>query len=417
MANWLASYNQRMNWKEKIQELLVILAVVFSSLNLFLKWQINSAYLNGIFSDYLIPKFWLAEIFVLVLIISFSVGQLHKIKIKLNLTSVLFLILFIFQFFTPKPLNSFLWLIKAFELIVFSVLIVKQSRLLNAFKYGVLFALILQIFIANLQFIYQSNLLPYRFLGESQLTNFINISRAQLAEKLQILPYGTTAHPNILAGLLAVGLVYVFETETKNNKQIKKPWLLLGLLAITCQTIFLTQAYGAIGVLVFYFVLKNWSFLYPKVGTKLFKLGTIIAILFSPLILVKLATEFPLLSLQRRIFLNAQAVLAWQNQPVFGTGLNSFLYAIKPQSSDEIARFIQPVHNVFLLWLAETGFLGIMFLVSLRKKIREWWNSHSLIAFSVLPLFLLDHYLLTQWLGGMIIVTIYLMPSDKNKNS
>ncbi len=78
------------------------------------------------------------------------------------------------------------------------------------------------------------------------------------------------------------------------------------------------------------------------------------------------------LSLARRAWLNHAALQIFIQQPLVGTGLNLFTTQIKSTlPSQELVRFAQPAHHLGLLWLAETGFRGVLANVSyanFRKK-------------------------------------------------
>jgi hypothetical protein len=82
------------------------------------------------------------------------------------------------------------------------------------------------------------------------------------------------------------------------------------------------------------------------------------------------------------------------NYPVFGIGLNNFVPAMAGNLTIGPSRFLQPVHNIFLLVLSETGLTGLIGLFVLivypmtrLKNLLPW----LIIIF----LGLFDHYFLT----------------------
>jgi hypothetical protein len=74
-------------------------------------------------------------------------------------------------------------------------------------------------------------------------------------------------------------------------------------------------------------------------------------------------------------------------------------------NAGELIRFIQPTHNVPLLLLAETGLLGGVSMYLLAKKYLLKTDPAWLVLLAVLVS--LDHYLVTQWVGGVLLVLIF----------
>ncbi len=155
-------------------------------------------------------------------------------------------------------------------------------------------------------------------------------------------------------------------------------------------------------------------------------------------------------SFSKRIFFNEVAWKMFLSNPTFGVGLNSFTAKIEDFSSSmsiiwpDAIRFLQPAHHVGLLLLAETGVLGILTLItgtvvmsdaitkafqkdSLRHNKIELEDSnlhqvksdnlgseinssrslnfHRVLFLLVfLPLISLDHYILTQQIGLLILL-------------
>ena len=87
-----------------------------------------------------------------------------------------------------------------------------------------------------------------------------------------------------------------------------------------------------------------------------------------------------------------------KDHPLLGVGLNNF--TVRMSEYGEVsgwARFLQPVHNVYLLIAAETGILGlILFLCLLFSVFRLLWRSKNylfLISLSQISfLCFVDHY-------------------------
>ena len=98
-------------------------------------------------------------------------------------------------------------------------------------------SLALQSFLAYFQFFWQKNFLAYQFLGESNLNNFAGISHAYVFGREMVLAYGSTAHPNILAGFIVLFSI-LLEQKSQNfilsmkKRVIFKLFLLINLINI-----------------------------------------------------------------------------------------------------------------------------------------------------------------------------------------
>ncbi|MDQ5951862.1 MAG: hypothetical protein QG639_1143, partial [Patescibacteria group bacterium] len=208
----------------------------------------------------------------------------------------------------------------------------------------------------------------------------------------RLLSYGTTAHPNILAG--TVVLMYLWILAKNKNLYFKLLLLPVSIL------LFLTQSWSAsialaIGVLILY---------KPKIASVNI-LRTILWIsLVIPFVIpfINLGDQQP--SISRRVGLMDIALNMVESHPLIGVGLNNFTAVMEEYgSSQEFVRFIQPVHNSFWLYIAETGVVGIIFFWRLSKKYLRHCSLRPL-ALSLIPILSLDHYLTTNQTGILILV-------------
>lgn len=389
----------------KLLSLLIAAAVFLAPINLFLKWGEAQAYVGGIFTDYLVNKFWIGEIPVLLVILFWLPGKIHgpikkiQLFLKKNTWLILaFLLLIIRQFFSPIPAVSLWSLSKLIELGLFAWCLTDLWPRIShkLFQLALLLTILFQAGIASLQFFRQQPLFEYQVLGETQLTGSINIARSIFRTGEKILPYGTTAHPNILAGSLVI--LTMLWLKLRDQRRENFTWQALVFVTIISWTLFLTQSYSAIIALAVFFIfqslpkIKHWA---PWLAG-----GGIIAI---PLMLFFMPLRLQSESLLRRNFLNTQAIAVITKNPLDGVGLSAFSTTLKTPAANqaELVRFVQPVHNVFLLLLTETGWLGlgIFFLTVKHFKNTEHW--YWLVA--LIPLLSLDHYLVTQWAGMMML--------------
>ncbi|MCL5090714.1 MAG: hypothetical protein M1514_01755, partial [Patescibacteria group bacterium] len=98
-----------------------------------------------------------------------------------------------------------------------------------------------------------------------------------------------------------------------------------------------------------------------------------------------------------------------------GVGLNNFIPAAADQLLVGPSRFLQPVHNIFLLQLSETGLLGLLGLLGLISLPiwilikRRNFAAKFLIAVWVIIFFLglFDHYFLTLPQGYRLLFLVW----------
>ncbi len=412
---WFDQIYSRINRRlPQLKTFLLALLVFFLPTNLFIKFFENSSYVNGLQIDYLLVKFYLSDILIL-LLLSTQLFNFVKNKKKLfwskkNLLNLgLITIFFIRQILTHKPLAAVYYLVKLGEmcwlfnflkqnLILFKNKLIKQSFLATIF---------FQSSLALYQFLNQKPLYGFCFLGETQLNNFYGIAKANFAGSEKILPYATTAHPNILAGVIVIyTLIYLH--LYKNQL-----WLKSILLSLTGLIIYLTQSWSAgllllMGLLII--ITKN-KFLWLKnlKRQKLLWLSIISATLLATLSINQLAViNSQELSLTRRAALQKAAWAMFKYHPFLGVGLNNFTANLNNYTQGHLLdTFVQPVHHLPLLVLAENGLLGLSLLSALFKLNRPRNLNHKkLIKISLifLPLILLDHYLLTNQVGLLLAV-------------
>jgi O-antigen ligase len=107
------------------------------------------------------------------------------------------------------------------------------------------------------------------------------------------------------------------------------------------------------------------------------------------------------LSFLRRAELNWIALEMLKDHSLLGVGLNNFTVAMDNYGKvSGWTRFLQPVHNVYLLVVTETGLIGlIVFLCLLFSIFRLLWEKKNYLLFvSMVQIALLcsvDHYFFT----------------------
>jgi O-antigen ligase len=404
----------------KIYTFLICSIVFLIPSNLFLRLNTSSAYVNGLLVDYLIPKLYLSDIFILILLLLWLIKVINNKK-KLVLKSsqlyplsILVSLIVVRQIFTPYPLAAAWYLFKLIEIGLLVWFLSTHKKLLkkSIIYFTLIFTILFQSSLALWQFLTQRSLLGFTFFGEPNLSNSIGLVKDIWWNTGRVLPYATTAHPNILGGVLAIFnltlIKLVLSTEKKWLKVLTSLTIILATLVIV-----LTQSISAILTLIIGSILitrKKIDF------TMSLFCGTIFFILTPLLIGLAAAHLKNDDSLTRRAYLQTAALNITLDKPILGSGLNQFTARVEEYSDNqEIVRFVQPVHHVGLLWLTETGLLGILLIWALNKKLRI--KKIVLPLLILLPIATLDHYLLTQQTGLLLFIFATLFVSDRHFTS
>ena len=122
-------------------------------------------------------------------------------------------------------------------------------------------------------------------------------------------------------------------------------------------------------------------------------------------------TKFSEESFVQREYLIKQSIGMFIKNPMFGVGINNFYNNL--EKTKEKTLFIQPVHNIFLLVLSETGLVGVIYFLiifykSLKREVfKDWENRDILLIPALIVLGMFDHYFLTVQQGQIMILLIF----------
>jgi O-antigen ligase len=211
--------------------------------------------------------------------------------------------------------------------------------------------------------------------------------------------YATFPHPNVLGGFLSVTIPLILFQLPDKKKIFYITTIVLGIIALVLT--FSRSAWVAAALGGVYIIFKNKKRLF-----------------FSVLLVVALTIffigntfGFQDESVVVREQLNAAALSMARASPVIGNGLGNFLVQLPGHLVSRQIYFLQPVHNIYLLMLSETGIIGFaLFLWVVWKAAKNIFHNFSLSHVSflmVLLLGLVDHYPLTLQ-QGQLMFTIFL---------
>jgi len=401
----------------------ILLIYFFVPINWAFHFIFKWAYIKGLLIDYLIPSVHFLDIVIALLILYliyrgvFLNNAWRQNKILISIAALLFFTFFSSSFLSLYPPSSIYLLSRYTLYFIFLILYLGSTKKYFSNKMASILVLIPLYFESALgivQYIKQSSIFGYIFLGETTFNPSLpGILLDSLYGSVKVPPYGTFPHPNVLAFFLGFGVLLYL-----GNKK----WSLKDIFAIAIPLIvlLLTQSLVSIVGLITSLV---WGFLAKRITSKRILFTTIflamtVLVYFS--FNLKLLERINILSdsVERRVLLNNASIAMVKQKPLYGFGLNTFTVFLE----DKIAsvglrqRFVQPVHNIYLLSASESGIISAIFLLALLFYLLFAFRL-SIFAFIIFVSFF-DHYLLTLPQGNaLFLLTVLLSASRIKKDS
>ncbi len=278
----------------------------------------------------------------------------------------------------------------------------------------IVFSAITQSFFAIGQF-WSGGSLGFNLLGESYLGGeVLGLARIYLGENLFLRAYGTLPHPNVLGGFQLFAFSVVLYDFLKNKKIFSSKTYPLIFFSFLPGLILSFSRSATVGLLL----MLAGTILFVKKKNFWIKsgFGIMVSILLIPLLFVIFAFSSRGLVdgsiwKSESVVLRAELIKAnWErlvSQPIFGRGWGAGPGELSAFSDFPFYFFEkQPVHNIFVLVLADLGAIGgILFFLILFWSLVHSFRSNRLIALTTvifLSIGLLDHYLLTLPIGNFI---------------
>ena len=310
---------------------------------------------------------------------------------------------------------------------------IQIARVVGLLSIGV----ICESFLAIWQFINQGSIGGiFYFFGERMFSGMTpGIANASINGSLLLRPYGTFSHPNVLAGYLLCSMVLIlFVSRNVLLEKIFLPFFNISYrfftraaLLLGTSGLLLSMSRVAIVIwLAFLFILflsqvKTLFLRQSKlwIASFIVVISLLVAGFLNTPIAQRLAqSSFSEEAVVERVALSQASVALFYLHPFLGVGFGNFLPSLvtvqKPLAG---AAYLQPVHNIFLFLLVETGLVGLgLFLFFLGKTYKQLLSTiqqdeeaHSLHrAFLVtltvaLILGSADHYFLTLQQGQLFL--------------
>lgn len=397
-----AGKNSPVSFNIKINRLLVFLFVLLLPTQLGRHFFLPFSYLSGVRIDYLAPTLYLTDILAILLIIN----NLKTVYLFLKQKKILFILglLLINIFFSLSTFVSVFQWIRILEWLSLFAIFKNLAKKFKADQtaFFLLLGGFFELFLCLLQLVNKHSIQGlFYFFGERYMTlSMPGIAKASFRGIEILRPYGTFSHPNSMAGFYL--LIYFF---VLTNKKIKHVFLKYFLLLVSTILVFLS--FSKIAILTLIFLSATYQLLMTKNKCRL----CFIAKIFSLMIIgaVFISAQNDPFSLEKRITLMGNALEILIKHPLTGVGIGSYLVAQNQFPIKYSYFFLQPVHNIFLLFMAEAGivisiFAGLTIVSWIKKNKKNIALMVILLAVFITGSF--DHYWLT--LQQNILLMVYL---------
>ncbi len=401
--------------KMKLHQKIFWLLVLLLPVQLGRHFWPDFSFVLGLKIDYLSPTIYLTDLLILGLLLSWIWACRAKLSARIFISWLkrnwwvvaVFVYLFLNAFLALNQGAAFYKLIKIIEFTLLGYYLAKNRYSLSHLYLPLSIAVVYSSLMALFQFFKQGSLNGiFWWLGERTFDlNTPGIAKAIINGHLLLRSYATFSHPNALAGFLLLALILTIPLVKKF-----KLWAwLYGFLVGLAIVFSFSRSVWFIGLLLLFVLIIK------KIKTIKLHSFKIKALIFS-LIFLFFALSFYLFTLAsqfstneaffQRTQLMKASFLMIKDYPLAGIGLNNFIvYLPNYWSLTGFTYWLQPVHNLYLLVISETGWLGLLiflwflfltyqriFLKNLKKKKR------GLLGVALSLVFLLgffDHYWLT----------------------
>lgn len=365
---------------------------------------LDHSYVLGLPIDYRAATIYFSDIVIVLFLVFALVENSRKLKeifahFRQYCLAILifniYLVVSSILFSTSKEASYFFTL----KVFIFSALSIFCANTLrnkevrgNSLKV-ITFSLLWQSLLIIGQFALQGSL-GLNFLGERTFdSSTVLIAHSEILGRQLLRPYGTFPHPNVAGAYLSISLIILSGFLVSKLSPQKIFAILSAVLAIL-----LTYSKSAFLVLYFGLLLSGRG---ARRLLALLSIGAIIA----AAILTQIST-YQVASVAERLLLSQAALDIALKNPFFGVGSSNFILELSKLNLFSLSetRLLQPVHNVFLLILAENGVIGLMLFITLLLVVTRKLQGRAKTAiFLGMLLYLsVDHFLWTLQQGQLI---------------
>lgn len=380
--------------------------------------------------DYLSPTIYFTDILIVLTLIfwwSESLLKRHPVfylpawkSVGIGIAAIIFI--FVNIYFSQRPQIAIYKWIKVIEYLCLAWYIVRSRVTIATVFLPISIAVAFSSLLAILQFIFQHSLGGIFWLfGERTLSldtpgvaRFTVCLPSEYSCRLVLRPYATFSHPNVLGGFIAMTLPYLIYGSL-HKKANYLSFIIVIVVALTGLFVTFSRSAWFAGLLIggaaYYMVWKK-IIIGSFVNRVIRHLGPLLFICFFVITLVLFFPSVTDESVVIRQELQQASIVIWQRSPITGVGLGNFLVTLPNVFSVRAGNFLQPVHNIYMLWLAETGLMGVfgimLIFCMLCKPLfatGRSQNEHVLLLLPIIGICLLgfvDHYPVTLQQGQLL---------------
>lgn len=366
------------------------------------------SFLSGIRIDYLAPAVYLTDILAGMLVVLHAPAAVRLLKEKRLLW--VGVIVLISAVMSLNILIGMYRVLKSLEVLLVGAVLFNYARknpqllariAVPAFLIGASFELLLVI----MQIVQKASIQGvFYWFGERAMTlSTPDVARASLAGKLFLRPYGTFSHPNSLAGFYL--LVYVFFLTWTHAKTFFR---MRGALLAICMLLILLSfsktaiiTFAALNLLIFMNVLIKGKCKICGISRALTLV--VLAWIFS-------SSQGDPLSIEKRLWLVDSAFQIISSNVLLGVGPGNYLIAQHAFPIPYPTFFLQPVHNIVLLFIAELGVVGGGAIIALLYKPFVWLIQQRMFQYCFAVVFItgmMDHYWLTLQQNVLLVPAVF----------
>lgn len=410
--------------------------VLFSLFILLIPWQtrwiIYGRGMGGHLWQYGLISLYVSAIILFLAGLFFALSHKKEMHFSKNkFLYFLFAYAIVVSLFSPLPAVSFYYLFLIYSAALFAYLV----RFLP--KFAVFRMLLASGMIQGLLAIYQlliQRVVGNKWLGIAEhLPANLGTAVVQVGDQRLLRAYGSLPHPNILGGFLFVAIfvgIYLWINVYKRSE--KKGWdqpfkkkyladfafIITGLVITTYGLLasFSRSAVLALGLSLFSLLLINIfrrRWLAVSVFVKYIVIFFLVFLSFNSWfpgawgVRWNMEGRLEQQSIEQRVDTYDQ--LGWKDYQTgfFGQGLGMNTWMIHKEHPELAAYDIQPIHDYFILLLAEVGMIGAFLLFNLVRMIVKSANQVDIMSTSMIlgliVIGLFDHYLWTSWTGWLLV--------------
>lgn len=331
------------------------------------------SYVEGVRVDYLSPTLYFSDLAILFFVLTTFILYRKSIVLTLKKTSllvVLFVLLLLTSSLISKQAHASLYgIVKLIEfgLLALCLAVSFQKRQLKIILLALCLVVVITSILAVLQLHFNHSVNGvFYFFGERNFSqSTINIAKFGLNGKTIVRPYSTFPHPNVFAYFLFFTSV-MLSYNAVYLSEYKRIVYLSSIISI----IVLPFTFARVISFTFLLYLTHYLRLL-KAKPIVWAVLTALVVLFLVIFYSRFVDSHSL-EVKNRVELVKITLQMLQNHSLFGVGLNNFFYSEVLYQKKISPIFLQPVHNIYLLWFVQVGILsGVLSVVFLLKTYRR----------------------------------------------